>query len=431
MNNGDEMVGEGGADVVRLKVGGAAAAVNTLRDQQTARGMSLVCPFPALEVEIPVQFGKAEGAMTQGTIHRIGVEDDPQSGLPRLRLSVRTRDTRSTVVVQPPKSLLDEASRVTRAADANAETALDVLSETGFERVCLDDIVEETSLQLGEVRHGEIIESDVAEGASRAADPEWAACGEIALPERLSERERTRRRRRLSSFAAWAFIFGIAAGGVYVLGKAKVVDFGSMRDAIAGFDMSQQTTPSEVRLDTIAFVDSSAGGSVSAVAGAPVGASTGWETHVDVAETAAPAAPAVDVAEEPPTADMVAPDSQQAATAEAAGPAAGEEEDTIVLPTRWPAEYANAYRLRNPNGVVVDIPGALVAREGWLEVGEHKMVRSVKAMQRETGARFVVYINGELPRFMTAPKTNGIALKLVRDTAAPSTQTQQVAALEK
>jgi len=93
MSNGDEMKDtNSGNDVVRLKVEGATAAVNTLRDHHTVRGMSLVCPFPALEVDIPIRFGKAEDAMAQGTIHRIGVEDDPESGLPRLRLSVRVRE---------------------------------------------------------------------------------------------------------------------------------------------------------------------------------------------------------------------------------------------------------------------------------------------------------------------------------------------------
>jgi hypothetical protein len=226
---------------------------------------------------------------------------------------------------------------------------------------------------------------------------------------------------------------------VFVLGKAKVVDFGSIRDAIAGFDFSKNVDAADTRLDPIAFVDSTAGKSVSAVASDTVGASTGWETHVDVEEAAASESQAVEpvdpqqIVEEPVVAQPLTGDvvQDEAPAAVASESSAREEEDTIVLPTRWPAEYANAYRLRNPNGVVVDVPGALVAREGWLDIGEHAMVRSVKAMQRETGARFVVYVNGELPRFMTAPKTTGIALKLVRDTASPSTQTQQVAALEK
>ena len=443
MSNGEETMGtRGGSDVVRLKVEGATTAVNTLRDQQTARGMSLVCPFPALEVDIPVRFGKAEDAMTQGTIHRIGVEDDPESGLPRLRLSVRIREPRATVVASPSKSLLDEASRTTHAADANAQTDIDILSGAEFEDIHLDDVIEETCLEIGEVRVEEEDEHTipVPPPLPAAAEPAWVACGEIALPARFGDRERTRRRRRLGSFAAWAFIFGLAVGGVYVLGKAKVVDFGSIRDAIAGFELSGSSAADDARLEPIAFVDSAAGRSASAVAGDPIGAATGWETHVEVPTAVAAEAPAFDLEDEPvfseaqpewsapaePAPLVVEPADAQPAAAPV------EAEDTITLPTRWPAEYASAYRLRNPNGVVVDVPGALVAREGWIDVGtDHPMVRSVKAMQRETGARFVVYVNGELPRFITAPKGNGIALKLVRDAAALATQTEAVAALEK
>jgi len=433
MSNGDETMGaNGGNDVVRLKVEGSTAAVNTLRDHHTARGMTLVCPFPALEVDIPIRFGKGEESMAQGTIHRIGVEDDPESGLPRLRLSVRVRETRATVVESPSVSLLDEASRITHAPDETAQTDLDILSGAEFEDIHLDDVIDECCLEIGEVRTEADAESAVPipPPLPAAAEPAWVGCDEIALPPHIGERERTRRRRRLASFAAWAFIFGLAAGGVYVLGKAKVVDFGSFRNAIAGFEMSGASTADDSRLEPIAFVDSTAARSVSAVASEPEGAATGWETHVDVA-----ADPTADLEIETPVPvldaePVLAKEEPVAAAPAVAAPA--DEEDTITLPTRWPAEYASAYRLRNPNGVVVDVPGALVAREGYIDMGDkHPMVRSVKAMQRETGARFVVYVNGELPRFITAPKANGIALKLVRDAAVVATQTQQVAALEK
>ena len=63
--------------VMRLKVMGSSSIVNTIKDQQTARGLTLVCPFPTLEVDIPIEFGdKSDPEMQSGTIHRIGVEDD-------------------------------------------------------------------------------------------------------------------------------------------------------------------------------------------------------------------------------------------------------------------------------------------------------------------------------------------------------------------
>jgi hypothetical protein len=89
-------------------------------------------------------------------------------------------------------------------------------------------------------------------------------------------------------------------------------------------------------------------------------------------------------------------------------------EANILLPTRWPVEYATAYRVRDPAGVVVDVPGGLVKREGALNYrNQTPLVRSAKAIQRETGARFIIFVHGdELPRFITTPQSNGVSLRL-------------------
>jgi len=117
--------------------------------------------------------------------------------------------------------------------------------------------------------------------------------------------------------------------------------------------------------------------------------------------------------------------------AESEEPVVSDNEVSLMLPTRWPAEYANAYRLRDPNGVVIDVPGGLVKREGWLNIAAgHPMVKSVKAVQRETGARFVIFVNGDLPRFMTAPRAAGISVKLYREDAEAPAATEQVAVLD-
>ena len=98
-----------------------------------------------------------------------------------------------------------------------------------------------------------------------------------------------------------------------------------------------------------------------------------------------------------------------------------------MLPTRWPVEYASGYRIRDPNGVVIDVPGGLVKKEGFLEAAkDHAMIRSIKSIQRETGARFIVYVRGELPRFMTSPKGTGVALRLY-DLAGENLSSQEVA----
>lgn len=436
---------QGSREVIRLKVEGAGTVVNTLRDQQTARGLSLVCPFPALEVDIPVILGSGEDQQ-RGSIHRIGVEDDPRSGLPRLRLSVRafprTSETRATVVSPPEASLLGEASRATRlptGAD-KAETDLDVLAEPADTADLLDEL-------LGGKRD-RAAAADSYGGLDPNAgrrDPEWAALCEIPLPETLSPRSVTRRRKRLASAAAWTMVAGLVAGGVFVLDRAGLIDVDETRRAVMdSFGRSRGDSeaipvaavavgPAEVlrAFEETAPAPAPAPTEVPAADGGDADATGLWEGSPGFSPVAEPV-PAV----EPPPAVEVAVEGAGAAAiadAEAGDGVATEGADdvTLVLPTRWPAEYSTAYRLRDPNGVVVDIPGALVRKEGWLDLADgHPMIRSVKAMQRESGARFVIYVNGELPRFVTAPKTGGIAVRLFREGAEEPTPTEQVALLD-
>jgi hypothetical protein len=414
-------------DVVRLRVDGARGYVNTLRDQQTARGLSLVCPFPALEAEIQVTFGKA-GAdeMSRGTIHRIGVEDDPETGLPRLRLSVRAHDGRATVIEPPEQDLIDETSRMTQAADAQANTDIDIVNDSNVERTIDeelqgDDDATEPSLELPE----------------GSPEPAWVGCDELPLPAEFVERMRSRKQKRVTGIAAWTAVLAIAIVGVYALARAEVVDLNSVRDYVSGIvkDRAALAEEGSVEPDD----DSAPTFAATDLAGNPV--ALPGDGDQEVSEPAeVPADEEVSVPEDiPPAPELavrevslsVAEPTAGEPVAEEASPEATQNDITLLLPTRWRAEYANAYRLRDPAGVVVDVPGGLVRREGWLDVGKnHPMIRSVKAVQRETGARFVVFIHGELPRFLTVTKPGGIALRLYRESAEQPAQSEQVAVLD-
>jgi hypothetical protein len=421
-------------EVVRLKVEGASSVVNTIRDQQTARGLSLVCPFPALEAEIPVSFGPGgEDVMRNGTIHRIGVEDDPETGLPRLRLSIRARETRATVVASPPKDLLDETSQIADTSPEDADTDLDLnyMSEFINESCNSIDAEDEVDAYLSE---SEVSVPEI-EVPDLGPDPAWVG-DELPLPEEFVERMKTRRRRRLTGIAAWSTVLVVAVAGVYMLVRAGIVDAGEIRELISGITQDQGSA------------GASADEVVSALNGldAVGGAATGDEGHGSVYE-AAPESTAVseidqipelmEVSQEQEEPTGSAPSAAESAEVAVAVESAGEEtvpettadDITLLLPTRWRAEYANAYRLRNPNGVVVDVPGGLVSREGYIEAGAgHPMIRSIKAVQRETGARFIVFIHGELPRFFAATRPGGISLRLFRE-AADDKVTEQVAML--
>jgi hypothetical protein len=444
-NNEDKPVRRESAEVVRLKVDGARSVVNTLRDQQTARGISLVCPFPALEVEIPVSFGTGPSdALRRGTVHRIGVEDDPETGLPRLRLSIRAHESRATVVAPPSASLIDEASRMTEASDESADTDLSLGAETTAEDSSLEELFDDDLLELEPDSPTHAAPEELTFVPLLDDEPAWVGCGELSLPDEIAKRTRKRTRRALTSVMAWLMVIGVAAGGLYVLKRTGVVDVESLRDRVAGF-VTSTTAPEEPRvaeLEPPAPVTEPSAATEPEAAPAPdLGQAP--ELALDEVSSAEPtfAAPF----DEPPADEGPAlleeegddlegePEDEIAAASEpepGAETASGDEV-SLMLPTRWPAEYANAYRMRNPNGVVVDVPGGLVRREGWLEIGKrHPMIKSIKAVQRETGARFVIFVNGELPRFMTIPRPTGVSVKLFREGGVEPAATEQVALLD-
>jgi len=417
-------------EVVRMKVDGSKGYVNTLRDQQTARGLSLICPFPALEAEIPVTFGLPGAVeMRKGTIHRIGVEDDPETGLPRLRLSVRAHETRATVISPPKQDLIDETSRMTEAADERAETDIDVVVDS-----CVDIMYD---LESGPDEAA--VTGAAIEYPPPSPEPAWVGCDELPLPAEFVERMRTRKRRRVAGVAAWTAVLAIAAVGAYALVRAGILDLDSVRDRVGGILADRGAGPAEEETALPAGPEDP--GLAMDLDGNAVALGTVGDDDEAISE------PGMSLLEDevstPEDLDGVG-DLELTEASHSIGDASDEEaaadeaesietvnDITLLLPTRWRAEYANAYRLRDPNGVVVDVPGGLVQREGWLEVGKgHPMIRSVKAVQRETGARFVIFIHGELPRFLTTTKPGGIALRLYREPMDQPTVSEQVAVLD-
>lgn len=455
-------------NVVRLKIDGAKTSVNTLRDEETAGGVSLVCPFPALEVDIPVRFGDAEN-MSAGAIHRIGVEDDPTTGLPRLRLAIRNRDTRATAPTKISESL--QAATNVESADPSADTGnmrtpkdlsfgpkvkpagswAEFLSE-------ISDSCEEPSLREQDERETDIVDmySLSAEGAARDEDPQWAVQGEMPLPENMEARTVTRRRFKMVRHIAVAFVLGMSAASLYLFDCAGVISFSGIKDKIVAAtggesqDASEKqdaasmasTAPkrsvetSTVTPEQVAEVASNETPSEPSAPSAALPAASGL---VEAAYTPGPNPLMKGIDVQAPSADSPTQtaDNASAQPSRTADSLEKKEEDaasqddvTLLLPTRWPVEYASAYRVREPNGVVVDVPGGLVKREGWLENGkENPMVRSIKSIQRESGARFIVYVNGGLPRFITSPKQNGVSLRLYFDD--DEMNTAAVASLEK
>ncbi|MCU0661859.1 MAG: hypothetical protein MUC50_05980 [Myxococcota bacterium] len=406
----EEMMRREHADVVQLSVEGARNAVNTIREQQTGGGMYLVCPFPALEVNVPVMLGRA-GEKRRGAIHRIGVEDDPETGLPRLRLSIRTEEERATVVAAASPVLVESSN-----VEPTGEIAL---------RRCRKERLEAVVETL------DVLSIEEEESAARvgAIEPPWIDAKSFPMPDELKARGRTRRRYHIASALVWTAILSMVAGGSVALERAGIVDVDELRQIISGFSMdaprvqSKSQVPAAQALSSlqlaemeIAKVEANpappAQASVETLPLAPGELGEGGVEEVNVQLASSEGSEQLQVGVGEPVVAPSAPVEPQEPTAAEKAPA---PELAIVLPTRWPAEYATAYRMREPNGVVVDVPGGLVKREGWLEIAEqYPMVRSIKAVQRETGARFIVYTKGdEMPRFVTDPQKSGVVLRLI------------------
>ncbi|MCP4606845.1 MAG: hypothetical protein GY847_41115 [Proteobacteria bacterium] len=422
----EELMKNESKEVIRLKVDGASTAVNTLRDQQTTRGVSLICPFPALEVDVPVNFGKnGEEGVQHGSIHRIGVEDDPETGLPRLRLSIRTcKEIPAPLVIESSqnKDSLDEQE--TEDLDDAREYPLDMIQvikendEKAARAVQTDDIVESEFCPADDILSHNV-------PISGTDDPAWVDCGDVPLPDEFMERSRTRRRYKYAVRSAWLGMLVVVVVGGYMLERAGFIDTKMVRSYIAGFSMdsvfAQATTyqsneaveAKPIKEDLLEDWAPAKAESIALVSdkveeAKPVEVESINQPSVNIVASA----PVHKIEEQPA---LVLPVDKDVAETEASSPVLEKSNEVLlVLPTRYPVEYATGYRIRNPNGVVIDVPGGLVRNEGWIEsLVEHPMIRSVKAIQRETGARFVVHVHGDhLPRFMTSPKTGGVGLRL-------------------
>ncbi|MBN2802080.1 MAG: AMIN domain-containing protein [Deltaproteobacteria bacterium] len=409
--------------VVKLKVEGSTSTVNTIEDQRTGRGVSLVCPFPALEVDIPVTFSSKDGSSNSGRIHRITVEDDPGSGLPKLRLSVRN----------------DKESEEYAAIDTNEIDSEQVLSfGPGGEKVInmkdstanlLDGILEDvadknTQELLNWDDSGELAISD------RDRDPGWVSEGPLFNAGAMGISAKSRRKRIAGAVAAWSMVMGIAAGGMYTLAKAGIVDADNIKGKL--FTLRDNSFEKSSKRDVLSELNSDFKNSDNEKAPADEIVNSTVKADLKNMFKTVSLKKSVDNISEKDV-ESAAVNNMDAASGEISDDEAVvngnddsiesekeivniSEQSQIILPTRWPAEFSTSYRLQNPNGVVIDIPGGLVKKEGWINISSNeKIIKSIKAIQKESGARFIIYVQGDLPNFKTKALKEGIRLNLYYD----------------
>jgi hypothetical protein len=70
------------------------------------------------------------------------------------------------------------------------------------------------------------------------------------------------------------------------------------------------------------------------------------------------------------------------------------------------------YALKSPPGLVVDVKGALPLQEGGQPV-KRPGIKKVKAVARESGARFIIYFEGDkVPDFQVLPAGSTLEVRL-------------------
>ena len=92
----------------------------------------------------------------------------------------------------------------------------------------------------------------------------------------------------------------------------------------------------------------------------------------------------------------------------------GSDSIRVVLPTRWPVTEASSYRIHDPTGIVIDVPGGVAGeRVRWVETANER-VRSVRVLERENGVRFIIYLNDEnVPRYRVGYSRGGVTVDIM------------------
>ena len=131
--------------------------------------------------------------------------------------------------------------------------------------------------------------------------------------------------------------------------------------------------------------------------------------EIEMVQTAEPP-PAAAVEAAPAMTPAVAPEPVEAVDV----PPPGEEPEGtgFYLGVSGEVTGYDYYALKSPPGLVVDVKGALPLKEGKQPVNRPG-IKKVKAVPRESGARFIIYFEGEkVPDFQVLPAGSSLEVRL-------------------
>jgi hypothetical protein len=272
-------------------------------------------------------------------------------------------------------------------------------------------------------------------------DPPWAGAGDGAVVHADLSEPRRRSRWPVRVGVSLSLIVSILAVG-YVM-REQVMELVSpligeeLTLAVLGLTSQPAASATEIepapveaesgREEPAPLATSAAGGDEAVgdeeAAPAPVdeeGAALEGEEEEDIeaAEDAQPGEEATTASAARDDVDMEGSIQLANNAAASASPDPTVEEDPenlrVVLPTQWPVTEASSYRLHDPTGIVIDIPGGIAGeRARWIDTA-HDRVRSVRVLERENGVRFIIYLNDEfVPRYRVGYNRAGVTVDIL------------------
>jgi len=416
-------------EVVRLAFPGEdRPSVNVLATHIGSDDLTLVCPFPALALDVPVRLAlRDEGNddPVEAYIRRIGVEMTPESDIPRLKLEVAVReselaadeesiqidvdendgweaddedvdDTRPHVTVERHENGPIEALWVAQPIEVNASSEEDHAKEIDeFNWPISEELNEGFSLD------GEVEEED---------DPPWATF-DGAPPEPSIEHmiQEERSRWPVKAAVTLALLLSVAAVA-YVL-RQQVTDIVT---PYLGEGLAFQSTQAEPETETVALAST-------VQTEAPVATTAALPPEQDEATPPVPVASlaeeAAEVTEEALRGNIipaVAEDGENTGAAVQNASASSTDTIRLMLPTQWPVTEATSYRLQGPSGIVVDVPGGLAGRSArWIDTTDER-IRAVRVVERASGVRFIITLNDEVvPRYRVGYGRSGVTIDIL------------------
>lgn len=426
----------GEREVVKLSMGEGLPSLNVLPVGLEGDTLTLLCPFPVLPVEVPVNVtlpGDDDGRQIAAMIRRVGVEMMGEIGIPRFKLQLDLTAGGHDAEMNELPIVVDDGQfelEFERRDDAphphhNVFEVIDEMAEDDaaaaspadevdlLESTQSDDSEDGAPASVPDIREadmswtaGEMLSASVGgpkelknpmltwgeSGDGEALvddDPPWVAEHDPQVVHAALD-DSARRRSRWPIRTAIVLTLIVSALAI-------------------GYEMREQIAPLVSPFIGEELTLAALGMAPARVSSAP---DVATPEEAGVGERSDPSSAAVAATAPVAEADQEVTDETESTPDPSVE--ASSDQLRVILPTRWPVTEARSYRLNEPTGIVVDVPGGMASeRARWIDTA-HERVRSVRVLERSDGVRFIIYLNDEsVPRYRVGYSRSGVTVDIM------------------